>query len=190
MRAMSSTCATFKKALQLREKTEWWPLLKIGGSHQLSMLGLLYLVHNFPNIKHIASLYNRSIAYLAGMKMIHRKSILHSLFKCIDDMYFFPCTCFETGTWDKGPFSIKTNVTHILFSICKNKMKSRIVWWVTILAYHLWIIYYHLWMMPRISQETMPFCCNFFYSYSHTSYILTHSPVCFDQVCITTKVAK
>ena len=26
---------------------------------------------NFPNIKHIASLYNRSIAYLAGMKMNH-----------------------------------------------------------------------------------------------------------------------
>ena len=31
-------------------------------------LGLLYLFLNFPNIKHIASLYNRSIAYLAGIK--------------------------------------------------------------------------------------------------------------------------
>ena len=51
-------------------------------------LGLLYLFLNFPNIKHIASLYNRSIAYLAGMKMNHGKSVLHSLFKCTDDMYF------------------------------------------------------------------------------------------------------
>ena len=32
-------------------------------------LGQLYLFLNFPNIKHIASLYNRSIAYLAGMKI-------------------------------------------------------------------------------------------------------------------------
>uniref|UniRef100_A0A673ZFN6 Metastasis associated 1 n=1 Tax=Salmo trutta TaxID=8032 RepID=A0A673ZFN6_SALTR len=34
-------------------------------------LGLLYLFLNFPNIKHIAFLYNRSIAYLAGMKINH-----------------------------------------------------------------------------------------------------------------------
>ena len=51
-------------------------------------LGLLYLFINFPNIKHIAYLYNRSIAYLACMKMNHRKSDLHSLIKCVDDMYF------------------------------------------------------------------------------------------------------
>jgi hypothetical protein len=34
-------------------------------------LGLLYLCLNFPNIKHIAYIYNRSIAYLTGMKMNH-----------------------------------------------------------------------------------------------------------------------
>ena len=32
-------------------------------------LALLYLFLNFPNIKHIAYLYNRSIAYLAGMEI-------------------------------------------------------------------------------------------------------------------------
>jgi hypothetical protein len=31
-------------------------------------LGLLYLFLNFPNIKHIAYIYSRSIAYMAGMK--------------------------------------------------------------------------------------------------------------------------
>ena len=45
-------------------------------------LGILYLFLNFPNIKHIAYLYNSSIAFLAGMKMDHRKR---------DNMYFFPC---------------------------------------------------------------------------------------------------
>ena len=61
-------------------------------------LGLLYLFLNFPNIKHIAYIYNMRIAYLAGMKMSHVKSSnLHSLFKCIDYMYFFPFHCFETG---------------------------------------------------------------------------------------------
>ena len=34
-------------------------------------LGLLYLYINFPIIKHIAYIYNRSIAYLAGMKINH-----------------------------------------------------------------------------------------------------------------------
>jgi hypothetical protein len=37
-------------------------------------LGLLYLFLNFPNIKHMAYLHNRIIAYLAGMKMDHGKS--------------------------------------------------------------------------------------------------------------------
>jgi hypothetical protein len=53
-------------------------------------LGLLYLFLNFPNIKHNTYLYSRSIAYMAGMKMNHRKSILHLLFKCRDYMYFSP----------------------------------------------------------------------------------------------------
>jgi hypothetical protein len=53
-------------------------------------LGLLDLFLTFPNIKHIAFLYNKSIAHLAGMKMNHGKSVLHLLFKCIDDMSFFP----------------------------------------------------------------------------------------------------
>jgi hypothetical protein len=47
-------------------------------------LGLIYLVLNFTNIKHIVLLYNRSIAYLAGMNMNHGKSILHLPFKCIE----------------------------------------------------------------------------------------------------------
>ena len=34
-------------------------------------LGLLYLFLNFPNIKHIASLYNRSTAYLAGINVCY-----------------------------------------------------------------------------------------------------------------------
>jgi hypothetical protein len=36
-------------------------------------LGILYLYLNFPNInfKHIAYIYNRNIAYLAGMKINH-----------------------------------------------------------------------------------------------------------------------
>lgn len=46
---------------------------------------------NFPNIKNI----DRNIAYLAGMKVNHGKSILYSLFKCIDGKYFFPPA--ETG---------------------------------------------------------------------------------------------
>jgi hypothetical protein len=38
-------------------------------------LGLQYLFLNLPNIKHIASLYNRSKAYLAGiLKMIMEKA--------------------------------------------------------------------------------------------------------------------
>ena len=59
-------------------------------------LGLLCLFLNSPNIKHVAYIYNRSIAYLAGMKEKNNtgKCILHSLFKCIDDMYFFPLPLF------------------------------------------------------------------------------------------------
>ena len=60
-------------------------------------LGLLYLFLSFPNIKHIAYLYNRSIAYLAGMKINHKKSVLHSLFKCIDVMILSRYPCLETG---------------------------------------------------------------------------------------------
>ena len=52
-------------------------------------LGLLYLFLNFPNLKHIAYLYNRSIAYLDGVKMKQGRRGLHSLFKCTDDMYLF-----------------------------------------------------------------------------------------------------
>jgi hypothetical protein len=44
-------------------------------------LGIIYLFINFPNIKHIAYLYNISIAYLAGMKMNHGDNVLPSLFK-------------------------------------------------------------------------------------------------------------
>jgi hypothetical protein len=38
-----------------------------------SALGLLYLFLNFPNIKHIAYIYTRSRAYLAGMKTNHEE---------------------------------------------------------------------------------------------------------------------
>jgi hypothetical protein len=37
----------------------------------LYRLGLIYLFLNFPNIKHIAYIYNWSIAYLAGMRINH-----------------------------------------------------------------------------------------------------------------------
>jgi hypothetical protein len=73
-------------------------------------LSLLYLFLNSPNIKHIASLYNRSIAYLAGMKMNSGKSVLHMLIKCIDYV-FFPLPLFQQ-VHDNGPFEIKTNFTH------------------------------------------------------------------------------
>ena len=65
-------------------------------------LGLLFLFLNFPNIKHIAPLYNGSIAYLAGRKMNHEKINLHSLFKCIDDIYFAPVSKL---VHNNGPFS-------------------------------------------------------------------------------------
>ena len=42
-------------------------------------LGREYIFLNFHNIKHIAYLYNRSIAHQAGMKINHGKSVLHSL---------------------------------------------------------------------------------------------------------------
>ena len=58
-------------------------------------LDLLFLFVNFPNIKHSASLHNRSKAYLAGMKINHRKSVFHSLFTCIDNMCFFPLPLFR-----------------------------------------------------------------------------------------------
>ena len=45
-------------------------------------LGLLYFFLNIPNIKHIASLYNMSIAYQAGMKMDHRKSVQYFFSRC------------------------------------------------------------------------------------------------------------
>ena len=68
---------------------QWWPFKKRRILSAFYRPALLYLFLNFPNVKHIAYLYNRSIAYLAGMKMNHRKSDLHLLFKCIDYMYFF-----------------------------------------------------------------------------------------------------
>ena len=64
-----------------------------GQWEDFSFLLSLYLLLNFPNIKHIVYLYNRSLAYLAGMKMNYRKSILHSLFKCID--LFFSASRFR-----------------------------------------------------------------------------------------------
>jgi hypothetical protein len=66
-------------------------------------LGLLYLFPNFPNIKHIAYIYNRSIAYLAGMKMNHGTSVLRLLFKCIDDV-FLPAAPVLRQVHDNGPF--------------------------------------------------------------------------------------
>ena len=69
----------------MHEKTE----LKRKIPSAFYRLGLLYLFLNFPNIKHIAYLYNRSIAYLAGMKISHGKNRLHSLFKYIEDMCCF-----------------------------------------------------------------------------------------------------
>jgi hypothetical protein len=63
-------------------------------------LGLLHLLINIPNIKHIASLYNRSIASLAEMN--HGKSILHSLFKCIDGI--FSAAPVSRQVHDNGPF--------------------------------------------------------------------------------------
>ena len=68
-----------------RENRVLMASIKRGSPSALYRLGLLYLFLNFPNIKHIASLYNRSIAYLASMAMNQGKSILHSLF-----MYCFP----------------------------------------------------------------------------------------------------
>ena len=35
------------------------------------LLGLLYFFLNFANTKHIAYIYNRNIAYLAGMQINH-----------------------------------------------------------------------------------------------------------------------
>jgi hypothetical protein len=72
-------------------------------------LGLLYFLLNIPNMKHIASLYNRSIAYLTGMKINCGEKLLPSLFKCIDYIYFFPLPLFR----DNDPFEIKTNFTHM-----------------------------------------------------------------------------
>ena len=66
-------------------------------------LGLLYLFLNFLNIKHIASLYNRSIVYLAGMKINNRLSALHSLFKYIDDSIFYPAPV-PRQVHKNGPF--------------------------------------------------------------------------------------
>jgi hypothetical protein len=73
----------------LREKTVMASIKKRRIPSSFYRLSLLYLFINVSNIKHIASLYNRNIAYLAGMKINHGKSVLHSLFKCIDDMCFF-----------------------------------------------------------------------------------------------------
>ena len=68
-------------------------------------LDLLYLFINFPSIKHIACLCNRSIAYLAGMKMNHWKSILHLIFK---------------HKWS----IVNQNAFQILVSICKEYLNQ------------------------------------------------------------------
>ena len=70
----------------------------------LDRLGLMYLFLNFPNIKHITSLYNRSKAYLAGRKMNHGKGVIHALLKCIDDMYIFSPAPVLRLVHDSGPF--------------------------------------------------------------------------------------
>ena len=73
---------------------------------------------NFPNIRHIAYIYNRIIAHLAGMKMNHGKSVLHLLFKCIDYAFF-----------STAPVSIQVYVyvkVYVMY-VCNDKIKSRIV---------------------------------------------------------------
>ena len=67
-------------------------------------LGLLFLLLNCPNIKHIACIYNSSITYLAGMKINQGKSVLHSLFKYIHDIDFFPAAPVFIQVHDNGPF--------------------------------------------------------------------------------------
>jgi hypothetical protein len=46
---------------------------------------------------------------------------------------FFPLPLFQQ-VHDNGPFEIKTNFTHTWFTICKDNIKLRKVWWVTILS--------------------------------------------------------
>jgi hypothetical protein len=59
-------------------------------------------ISQLSNIKHLASLYNSSVAYLAGMKRNTGKFPPY-VFKFIDDMYFSRCPCFESGA-DNGSF--------------------------------------------------------------------------------------
>ena len=99
--------------MQLRKKTVLMASIKKRRvSSAFYRLGLLYLFLNFPNIKHIALLYNRSIDYLAGMKMNHGKCVLHSLFKYIvlhslfkyiDDSIFYPAPV-PRQVHKNGPF--------------------------------------------------------------------------------------
>ena len=95
-------------------------------------LGLLYLLH-------IAYIYKSSTAYLAGMKINNREK------RPPLAMYLF------RYRWMIMVDSKSKQMSHVLFSECKDRIKSRIVWWVTILAYHLWMIYYHfLWLFQII----------------------------------------
>ena len=65
-------------------------------------LGLQYLFLNFPNIKHRLYSCCKYKQYLAGMKINH--SVLHSLYKCIFDIYFFPAAPVSIQVHDNGPF--------------------------------------------------------------------------------------
>jgi hypothetical protein len=122
----------------------WWPLKNKQVPSAFYRLCLLCLFLNFPNMKQIASFYNRSVwKWSIGKASPIR--FLSELMTCI----FSPCPHIETGAWE---WSIIHKSKHIS-SICKDK----IVWGVTILAYHLWMICYHLWMMPSLwaaRQET------------------------------------
>jgi hypothetical protein len=72
-------------------------------------LGLLYFYFStFLILTHIAYLYNRSIAYLAGMKMN-----LHSLFKC---MYFFTLPLFR-DRWLIMVHSNSKQMSHIYYLV-------------------------------------------------------------------------
>ena len=70
---LSLCCVTFLQAMQLREKMEMVSTKNRRIPSAFYRLGLPYLFLNFPNIKHIAYIYNRSIAYLSGMKINHRE---------------------------------------------------------------------------------------------------------------------
>ena len=84
-----------KHFMRAHEKTVMASVKKRRSPSAFYMLGLQYLFLNFPNIKHIGYLYNRNIAYLAGMKMNHGKSI--------DLHVFFPPAPVSRQVQDNGP---------------------------------------------------------------------------------------